>query len=87
MRFARASALALAALAASSGVRAAAWVPPDPGARAAIITGSFSGSIGSCATTFSMSTSVSHGRSVSPFHCDVFAFSYRRLRAGRRPFS
>jgi hypothetical protein len=26
-------------------------------------------------TTCSWSTSVSHGRSVSPFHCDVLAFS------------
>ena len=26
-------------------------------------------------TTASWSTSVSQGRSVSPFHCDVFAFS------------
>ena len=37
----------------------------------------------SAATVFSMSTSVSHGRSVVAFHCPVFAFSYSLRSAGR----
>ena len=41
---------------------------------AAIRTGSCSGSIGALAMTCSGSTAVSQGRSVSPFHCECFAF-------------
>ncbi len=37
--------------------------------------------------SFSTSTSVSHGRSVSPFHCEDLAFSYSLFSAGRAPFS
>ena len=39
------------------------------------------------AMTFSGSTSVSQGRSVSPFHWAFFAFSYSLFSAGRSPLS
>ena len=36
-------------------------------------------------TTRSWSTTVSHGRSVSPFHMETLAFSYSLSSAGRAP--